>query len=514
MSTSRRQVIVDGIDSSIHYGSSWVLRQDTRSTIGSRGPPFRGTLLRQALILLSTRRSLVSFQVSSFIDSVKLKRGHPSITGTSIAVFGSLDVRHVNGIQDPQWECIVDNISLRSTDAVIGLEENNFQLCSQQTLNDGPHDLVVRATTQRDPKAFFAFDYLQYTPSPDADLSTKSIRIENDDPAIIYDGFGSLGFANLTQLNGANMKLDFIGQSLTRYGFIVKEIARAPSSAVYSIDGKAEQTFRLNGPSQTADSSLGNQVFFSTPDLGPGRHSVLVTHKGNDQQTALCLDSLVVVNSTFTEPAGTVGNSSGTATDPGGSGGSKLGDSVIADGPGGKGKKNHVGAIVGGAIGAVAVIALLILAFIRHRRRKDRTSNSLPSQTSTQYHTPTTQITPFFPTSVSSDPPASGKSDAGYAKSHMADSSNYRIPLSSGSAVPSQSIYVGSSGASTSHAARSQREDAHSFVPPSTAPLGKRQESETGLGSPQGVLYYQGGGAHALMPVEEHILEVPPTYTP
>ncbi|KAF4612704.1 hypothetical protein D9613_011750 [Agrocybe pediades] len=44
--------------------------------------------------------------------------------------------------------------------------------------------------------------------------------------------------------------------------------------------------------------------------------------------------------------------------------------------------------------------------------------------------------------------------------------------------------------------------------------VGKRQESETGLGSPQGVLYYQGGGAHALMPVEEHILEVPPTYTP
>ncbi|KAF4612698.1 hypothetical protein D9613_011756 [Agrocybe pediades] len=441
MSTSRRQVIVDDIDSSIHYGSSWVLRQDTRSTIGSRGAPFRGTL----------------HSASSNTTS------NTTFTGTSIAVFGSLDVRQVNGIQDPQWECIVDNISLRSTDAVIGLEENNYQLCSQQTLNDGPHDLVVRVTTQRDPKAFFAFAYLQYTPSPDADLSAKSIRIENDDPAIIYDGFGSLGFANLTQLNGATMKLDFIGQSLTWYGFIVKEIL-ALQVPQYSIDGKAEQTMKLNGLLQTADSSLGNQVFFSTPDLGPGRHSLLVTHRGNDQQTALCLDFLVIVNSTFTETAGTVGNSSGTATDPGGSGGSKLGDSVIADGPGGKGKNYYVGAIVGGAIGAVAAIALLILAFIRHRRRKDRTSNSFPSQTSTQYHTPTTQITPFFPTSVNSDPPASGKSDAGYAKSHMADSSNYHIPLSSGSAVPSQSIYVGSSGASTSHAARSQREDAHSFI--------------------------------------------------
>ena len=136
---------------------------------------------------------------------------HP--TGTSVTLLGSIGITTVNGVLDPQWECLLDEIPLPVNTPSSGFLENNWVLCNQNTLTDSKHTLTLKVKTQG---ATFWFDSFQYTPSPNADLSDAIVRIENNDPVIKYNGFSDFaGFTNSTNTPGGTMQVDFIGASLS-----------------------------------------------------------------------------------------------------------------------------------------------------------------------------------------------------------------------------------------------------------------------------------------------------------
>lgn len=79
-------------------------------------------------------------------------------------------------------------------------------------------------------------------------------------------------------------------------GFIPKELPHSASSATYSIDGGPLIVFPLNGLLPDSTTTVYNQIFFTTPELPVGLHSLVVKHRGTSQQTPLTLDFLYVTN--------------------------------------------------------------------------------------------------------------------------------------------------------------------------------------------------------------------------
>jgi len=139
--------------------------------------------------------------------------------GSSVSVYASIDVQFINGTQDPQWDCVVDTyIPLQkpvlSTVKRIS-KANNFELCTGSVGTAGPHELVVAINTNR--SSSLAFDYLLYSPAPDADLSNKVVRIDNTDEAIdilTEDIQLSPLYVNDTLLaysKGSSLSFEFVG---------------------------------------------------------------------------------------------------------------------------------------------------------------------------------------------------------------------------------------------------------------------------------------------------------------
>lgn len=289
----------------------------------------------------------------------------------------------------PEWECIVDGNSLGviSIDPSITQPQNNLGIC-QSVLGDGPHELVVKITTNA--VSPFWVDDIQFTPSANADLSNATLKVYNTDPNIKFSGSDfvtSTYGVKLTQTNGAEATFDFvgmfsfskvqflasadayeyIGKSLTWVGYIFAGYANVSSSATYSIDNGSPVSFAL--PTNTI--SFGNSIFFKTPDLTLGPHTLVVTHQGNNNSMPLVLDYFFISNTTF--PTGTPTSSSVTGASTGGSsttkgvGSDTTGSSTITSLPT---HKSHTGAIAGGVVGGVVVLLLAILVFFLVKRRR------------------------------------------------------------------------------------------------------------------------------------------------
>jgi hypothetical protein len=144
------------------------------------------------------------------------------------------------------------------------------------------------------------------------------------------------------------------GVGLSWYGRIPPEYPHNSSSATYSIDGGNPISFQLAGLPAGSNSLLLNQIFFTTPTLTAGPHSLLVVNGGNNQTTPLNLDYLIVTNSaTSTDSPGTTSSSANPVSTSNGT---------------------SVGAIVGGVIGGVIVVVAIIVALLLLRRRQRPTT--------------------------------------------------------------------------------------------------------------------------------------------
>ncbi|KAF8624378.1 hypothetical protein AX15_005907 [Amanita polypyramis BW_CC] len=363
--SSSRQIVIDDTDPSIVYtGQGWFPDLGTQDTVGNFGQTY-----------LHTQHGTDAN--NSFVFSFE---------GTSIAVSGTTALKQIQGpnnvtTYDPTWECFVDGQSIGSTQPFI-YAENNWLLCDKTGLTDGPHVLTLNVTTMG---TTFWFDFLQFTPPPNKSYGNGSnvMSLSNLDPGIEYlTGWGPLGStANCTTVPGSQAIFNFTGTSLTWVGFVPTELSHNASSASYSIDGGARTTFRLNGLAPDATTTIYNQIFFSTPELSPGPHTLLVTYLGSGSETPLVLSNIFFTNVTIPPPSSSSSSSSSsrTSANPNLSSGS----GIAAGGH----TSSRIGAIVGGVVGGVGgfLILLTLVLFLfftrRRRRRQEQTRPSLSNVT-------------------------------------------------------------------------------------------------------------------------------------
>ncbi|KAG6904815.1 hypothetical protein DXG01_006988 [Tephrocybe rancida] len=404
---SPRQVVIDDNDNQIHYfGQNWFQDQGSQDNVGNFGPTYQNTSHG------TTGNDSVSF----------------SFVGTSVTVLGTTHLAKIANATkfDPSWECFVDEISIGSTPP-FKFPENNWELCSQATLNDGPHEITINVTTTGN---IFWLDYITYTPSAAASYEKAVLRVENSDPAILLGaGWGSLGgTANQTTAKGSQAKFDFVGTSLTWVGFIPTEYPHSSAVGTFSIDGGAAVNFKLNGLSTPHTATLYNQAFFTTPDLTPGPHSIVVTYNGGTgAATPLTLDYILLTNTSIPAVAGP------TLASPSPS-------SVVTSSPSSAGtqtshSKTPVGAIVGCVVGGLAIIALpLFIFWWRQRMRASQIQFSQPRQQQMHTYARTTSMQnlhpePFIlPQPIPASAPTLGRSNSLFSSS----SSTSPYPNSSG----------------------------------------------------------------------------------
>ncbi|KAF9528099.1 hypothetical protein CPB83DRAFT_907035 [Crepidotus variabilis] len=329
---SRRAVIVDDMDPSIHYiGNSWKVDQGSLDKIGNFGPPFRSTLHG------TDSSASLSLQFS----------------GTSIKVYGSNNIRNDSGTLDPKWECFIDQQSIGASDP-FQFAENNWQFCKSRQLQDGLHTLTINVTIAK--KQTFWLDRIEYIPSATMSVEHSDILIENNDPGLRYgQGWRSFNNTNMTQKKGALLEFQFTGVSTSWYSWTIHEYPGNATSGSYRIDGSSPQKFNINGHREGVTTTFYNQKLFETPTLPMGSHKLSVTYDGNRKTSPLTLDYLIVQNGTA-PPSNNAGSH----------------ETISA-------KKSNLGAIVGGAIAATCFVCLIfvVIIFLRQRRRHHGDNTSL-----------------------------------------------------------------------------------------------------------------------------------------
>ncbi|KAF8202251.1 hypothetical protein BJ912DRAFT_944242 [Pholiota molesta] len=343
---SFRRQVVDDTDPSFQYAASWTEQSSAaRDATVNSGPAFDQTLHSTGANTSFT----VNFSGSDFVVSSSVS---PVLIKNVVQKF-------------PEWECIIDGNSLGvlSIDPSITFPQNNIGIC-QSVLADGPHELVVKITTNA--VSPFWVDGIQFTPSANADFSNATLKVYNTDPNIKFSGSDfvtSTYGVKLTQTNGATATFDFVGKSLTWVGYIFAGYANVSSSATYSIDNGSPVSFAL--PTNTG--SYGNSIFFKTPDLTLGPHTLVVTHQGNNISMPLVLDYFFVSNTTFPTGAPTSSTVIGGGTTTKGVGSDTTGSPTVTPLPA---HKSHTGPIAGGVVGGVVVLLLALLVFFLVKRRR------------------------------------------------------------------------------------------------------------------------------------------------
>ncbi|KAF8079315.1 hypothetical protein FPV67DRAFT_110212 [Lyophyllum atratum] len=341
MSLPNRQIVIDDSDSQVRFiGSGWVMDSSgSQDGFGTYGATYEHTL-----------------HATKANDSLAF-----SFQGSSIQVFGTVDLSPTYGTAlaspdfTPPWECFIDNTSIGSS-TPSPFHENNWLLCEVDHLSDGQHELTLNVSMRQG--TTFRVDYLQYTPSGNlSDSENAVVLVENTDPALSYDSDWREvdGVAHMTTTQGSQVTLNFTGTQLTWIGYIPIEQPGNGSSASYSIDNGSPTSFALVGHPPTDGTSRFNQIFFTTPRLAPGPHTMVVEYNGNPQLTPLTLEHIYLTTSS------SGGNPTATMQ------------------PGG-GKHTSVGPVVGGVVGGIAAIAIILgLVFFWRRRQRRSISTAFSS---------------------------------------------------------------------------------------------------------------------------------------
>jgi hypothetical protein len=117
-----------------------------------------------------------------------------------------------NGLSDPSWVCLVDNINVTTFPPRSNFSANHFLLCDSNPLSDGQHTITLQATIRNNTMTFW-FDDLLYLPSPSMSLYSSLIIVDASDPAIQYGPawtiMKAIGMTTIQQ--GAKMTFDFNG---------------------------------------------------------------------------------------------------------------------------------------------------------------------------------------------------------------------------------------------------------------------------------------------------------------
>ncbi|GJJ15937.1 hypothetical protein Clacol_010216 [Clathrus columnatus] len=355
MSSEQRAIILENDDSSITYVGEWTTVQaSTVNTFGNFGPALSTTLH-------STTTT------SSFIFP---------FDGSSMTVFGTVNIANFSTTPNPTWKCSVDGISLGPPN-LFQFPQNNWPLCNAGTIPDGSHQLVVNVSSDGMP---FYLDYIEYRPSSNVSLENSLIEINNGDSAIDYiSGWSALGTtANQTLDPSGLVNVTFVGIQLSWYGFIPTEESHNASSGEYSIDGAPFAPFQLIGLSSANAATAFNQRFFITPTLEMGNHVLSARYTGSRGQTPFTLDYLIIANGSFPISNGGTNVTGTHSSNP----------TPISDA---KTSSSNVGTIIGGVIGAivgVAIVIIIVFVWFKFKRK--------PRQGQGRYSSNLRGIMPFY----------------------------------------------------------------------------------------------------------------------
>ncbi|KAF7368604.1 hypothetical protein MVEN_00184300 [Mycena venus] len=330
--TTLRKVLVDDTDPSIQYGSEgWFVADPSTLIHGNFGPIYNATSHAT-----TSSNSTLSY----------------SFNGTSILVQGTIDMStDANNVTDPSWDCLVDGIKIPSK--TFQFQENNWPLCQQDNIASGSHVLTIQVKSQG--QAFY-FDSLVYTPTLDAVFPSVVLIYTDGDTALNYSSGWKEDGAQLTQTQNAQVTLNFHGTSASLIGYVPHQYPPNATSASYTIDGGIPITFPLYGLSPSNQNTTQyNSLFFTTPTLSDGFHSLTVTHGGDIDHTPLAVNYFYVTNTTGTSlvqtsaPSPTSSSNSNTLP-----------------------RRSRTGIIAGGAIGGLVLLALLAVLCFWRRKRKTR----------------------------------------------------------------------------------------------------------------------------------------------
>ncbi|KAF8182370.1 hypothetical protein K438DRAFT_1600749 [Mycena galopus ATCC 62051] len=350
MPTAPRRILIDDADSAIQYGPGWAAADTSKlNGLGNYGPVYANTSHAT-----TTDGSTLSFKFS----------------GTSVAVFGTIDITNTNGVVTPTWTCLVDGVAIPEQNPTFQYPENNWKLCAQSQLSTGAHTLTINVQTTG---STFYIDYLLYTPTADVDLDGAILEYPNTDASVTFQSaWQEWGGQNVTQSKGASVTLNFHGTAVTLIGYIPIQLPKNSTGASYAIDGGSSTSFTLKGLAQGVTTTAYTVPILQITGLSPAAHQLVVTYNGDSSHTPLPVGVFHVTNAVSApeSPSPPLPPSS-TSVNPTG----------VTPDLSATSKKPPLGAIIGAIAGGLVLIALLVggILWCRKRPRRISTPRSDPS---------------------------------------------------------------------------------------------------------------------------------------
>jgi hypothetical protein len=221
-------------------------------------------------------------------------------------------------------------------------------------LGDGEHTLVI-TQTQAMAASVIYLDYIMWNTTS---VAVPAYFIDDRDPRVTYKPawrlFGSdpdlMHTSQGSSKGGDLLSLQFEGTAISHYGGINEGSAGDVLNASFSIDGGPSVFFV---PAPQASSIATNSLYYSSGNLKPGTHTLVVT--AENARTVWADYWLVKPNpASFTSPS-----ASGSSTS------SSSPSATTAP------KPKHTAAIVGSVVAGVVLLFLLLGAlFVRRRHQR------------------------------------------------------------------------------------------------------------------------------------------------
>ncbi|KAF7304203.1 hypothetical protein MIND_00652400 [Mycena indigotica] len=346
-------VIVDEADDAVHYAGSW----------GKSGADLE---FAQTTHCTTTQGSTASF----------------SFVGTSISVYGTIAVNTTAGA----LSFVLDNRSSATyTPTNMPSVIHHEQFYSSGTIANGSHSLVITQTAVDPARCVLFLDYITYQATVDG---PGPYFIDDRDTTIAYTpawtDFGSeqdfMHTSRATPGAGAKLTYTFNGRGISYYGGIT---AGNRTNASISIDG-GPPTFFV--PSLAPGIVKVNNLYYNSGDLADGRHTLVVSAMNDNP---VWMDYFLVVPPLPAAPGtggggASGGGSSSTMSGPGQSGTTLPGGTTTT-----VKSSTNVGAIAGGVIGGIVLLACLAFsALFLYRRRQnadEASSRNAPRPDMTYY---------------------------------------------------------------------------------------------------------------------------------
>ncbi|KAF9550760.1 hypothetical protein CPC08DRAFT_715223 [Agrocybe pediades] len=233
-------------------------------------------------------------------------------------------------------------------------DRDTFFCASRLPVTQGHHTLSLTFNASE----LFEFDYVKYSTTPDL--------IDGDD--LVYEIKNST-LANLTS-SGDSFSFSFNGFSTGLYVLFEAEGSQSlqPSNLSYTVDDGPELFFQFSNPVNPVNPDNEGQLLIQTPQFTPGDHTFLLRllPSADENQTPVLIQSYIVQNSTTTFGLNLTAVPANQGPDPDSSTTAPM--SALSTGG-----KTPAGVVAGSTIGSIVFVALVVLValiMVRHRRRR------------------------------------------------------------------------------------------------------------------------------------------------